>query len=122
MVALAESNGTDPKSASGSAWQAYWPRHSDGASTIHSAELTSIDGAFSVLWKRRWLVSSLSVNITVCPVTVTVACMTSPGFTRRAMVLDGAGTSSNHALETTLPAALQSTSVPVCSSASEVSL
>ena len=41
-VTEAESNVTDPKSASGSAWQANWLRHTDGASTIHSAELTSM--------------------------------------------------------------------------------
>ena len=44
-VAVAESNATDPKFASGSAWQANWLMHSDGASTIHSAELTSMLGA-----------------------------------------------------------------------------
>ena len=52
-MAVAESNATDPKFASGSAWQAYWLTHSDGASTIHSAELTSMLGANSRLRKVR---------------------------------------------------------------------
>ena len=60
--------------------------------------------------------------MTWCPTTVTVACTTSPGWTANEIVFDGAGTSSYQALETAFPAALQSTSVPICSSAFEVGL
>src|SRR5581483_3037761 len=113
---------TDPKLASGSAWQLYWLMHSEGASRIHSAELTSIAEVWRVLRKLRWLVRLSSSTTTFDPVTVTLACIASPGCTASEIVLEGAGTNSYQALETTLPAALQSSSVPICSSASEVGL
>ena len=46
----------------------------------------------------------------------------SPGRTDRPIGRDAAGTSSYQTLETTLPEELQSTSVPICSSALEVVL
>ena len=51
-----------------------------------------------------------------------MACITSPGWTASEIVFDGAGTSSYQADTTAFPAALQSASVPICSSAGEVGL
>ncbi len=48
---------------------------------------------------------------------MTVARIRSPGRTVSLIGVDAAGTSSYQAVETTLPEMLQSTSVPVCSSA-----
>lgn len=64
---------------------------------------------------------SRSNKATVWPTTVTLALSSSPGLTLIRMVCEGAGTSSNQTLETTFPCALQSTSLPICSSALELS-
>ena len=73
VTAVAESKLTEPKSASGRAWQANWLMHSEGASTIHSAELTSIEGAWRVLRKTWCWVRFSSSRTTWWPVTVTDA-------------------------------------------------
>ncbi len=111
-----------PKSASASGWQNDVPSHCDGASTIQSAEVTSIGEACTVRVNVVRRVRSLRVRVTRWPSMITLAFMTSPGSTRIRMLRDGAGTSSFQALDTTLPRALQSTSVPICSSALEFTL
>ena len=93
------------------------PRTADGASTIQSAEVMSIGETRTVRLKVVPRVRSLRVRVTRWPLTITLAFMTSPGSTRIRMLRDGAGTSSFQALDTTFPGALQSTSVPICSSA-----
>ena len=54
--ARAERNVADPKLASGSVWQEYV--QSDGASTIHSAELVSTVRTATVFVNPRWRVAS----------------------------------------------------------------
>ena len=101
-TAVAEPKLTEPKSASGSAWQVNWLMHCDGASTIHSAELTSIasvQGLAEAVVARQ--VVELDDDAVVVPVTVTLACIASPGRTASEIVLEGAGTSSYQALEIT---------------------
>ncbi len=52
--------------------------------------------------------------------TLTVADIVSPGLTFMRIVREAAGTNSYHALEDTFPDDVQSTSVPICSSAFEL--
>ena len=90
-------NATVPKLLIGS-W-AHCPDelHSDGASTIHSAEETSgvrIVRVFSNVVPR---VRSISAIVTCVPVTVTAASIWSPGRTVMLIVLPAAGTSSYQA-------------------------
>ena len=118
-LALADESTVVPKSASGSVWQDVAVVQSEGASTIHSAELTSIEAALNHLVKELWRVRSASFSSTRWPTTVTEADIRSPGRTRRLIDSEGAGTSSYHAEERTLPWRLQSISVPICSSAFE---
>src|SRR5205807_2586867 len=81
VCADAEVNVADPKLASGSVWQLLALTHSEGASAIHSAEVRSSAEARSVFWNPCPLVTSLSVSVTDRPLTLTAACMTSPGRT-----------------------------------------
>ena len=74
------------------------PRHSDGASTIHSAELTSIDGAFSVLWKRPMAGLIIEREHDRVPGDGHGGWSRRRGSRAGRVVLDGAGTSSYHAL------------------------
>src|SRR5581483_5104880 len=96
LCAVAEPKLVVPKSANGSVWQSLELKHAEGASTIHSAEVTSINEDDKVFVNERRRVRSSSFTVTVCPVlppTVTLADMRSPGWTRRPIVTEGAGTS-----------------------------
>src|SRR5205807_10417983 len=75
-----------------------------------------------VLWNPRLRVRSSRDRLTLWPATLTWAFITSPGCTAIRSWVDGAGTSSYHAVEWTAPEFLQSTSVPICSSAFEVTV
>src|SRR5450755_378555 len=112
----------EPKSASGRVTHWVLLRHSDGASRIHSAEVTSIAAALTVLEKLRCRERSVSVSVTRWPTTVTPALIRSPGLTVIRIGSDGAGTSSYQADETNAPEPPQSTSVPICSRAFELTL
>src|SRR5207248_1041592 len=121
VVAPAEVNAADPKSANGRVWQEL-PSHCDGASTIHSAEVTSTVPMRSDLVNVHPRLRSRSTSVVVCPWTVTLAAIRSPGLTGRKIGYDGAGTVSYHAVELVLPDRVQSTSVPICSRAGESEL
>ena len=86
-----------PKSASGSARQPPLSTHADGASTIHSAELTSTWSTRSCLENEVPCVRSAMKSFTRCPETVTAADIVSPGRTVRASLTGAAGTSSYQA-------------------------
>ena len=68
------------KLASGRVWQEYALVHSDGASTIHSAELVSTVAAWSVFVTRWRRVASYRDIVTRCPLTVTEALIMSPAW------------------------------------------
>src|SRR5947209_6518709 len=102
-LADAEPNEADPKLASGSVWQLLAVMHADGASTIHSAELSSRLEACTVLRKPCPRVASYRATVTALPLTLTDACIRSPGLTVSRIAADGAGTSSYQAVELTLP-------------------
>src|SRR5919204_904867 len=84
------------KLASGSGLQRV-ASHFEGASTIHSAAVTSTRFAVSCLAKTAPVVRSARRSLTVRPDTATLAESVSPGRTRRAMDTGPAGTSSYHA-------------------------
>src|ERR1700684_2556526 len=69
------------KLASGSVWQATSGGQTEGASTIHSAELVSSTEAFTVLVKERWRVRSSSDRCTWLTETATLARRRSPRLT-----------------------------------------
>src|SRR5450755_328831 len=119
-LAPADEKPVVPKFASGRVRQFVALVQSEGASTIHSAEPTSIEPAPNDLVKAVWRVRSASFSWTRWPTTVTEADSRSPGRTRRLTDSDGAGTSSYQAEESTRPDRLQSTSVPICSSEFEL--
>ena len=62
---------------------------------------------------------SVSVTVTSPPATVTPARTRSPGLTVTLIGCEAEGTSSYQALDTARPEAVQSDSVPICSSAWE---
>ena len=86
-----------PKSASGSARQPPLSPHADGASTIHSAELTSTRATSSCLENDVPRVRSAMKSFTECPETVTRPTSCRPGATVRASLTGAAGTSSYQA-------------------------
>ena len=77
-------------SARGSAWQPPLSPQADGASTIHSAELTSTCATCSCVANDVPRVRSARKSFTVWPETVTLAEIVSPGRTVR-LQLDGRG-------------------------------
>src|ERR1700727_931236 len=117
LNARAAVNVAEPKFASGSTRQNDDPRHSDGASTIQSADETSTLGTVTVRVNDLSRGRSCSETGTVLAMTFTAALLVSPGLTFIRIVCDGAGTSSYQTLATILPCALQSVSLPICSSA-----
>ncbi len=98
------------------------PTHSDGASTIHSAEHMSIEGGGQRFVKRAGgVVLSVRLHGGARPSTSTLASTESPGLTRE---LDrprrrGDELEPRRSTRPFRPA-VQSTSVPICSSALEV--
>ena len=84
VVAAAEVNVADPKLASGRVWQEL-PWHSDGDSTIHSAEDTSTWAIHSDLLNVQPRLTSRRTRVVVWPRTFTLACIRSPGWTERKM-------------------------------------
>src|SRR5881275_3543216 len=102
VVALDEVNVLEPKLASGRVWQEL-PWHSDGASTIHSAEVMSTAEMRSDLVKVQPRLRSRRTRVVVWPCTVALAAIWSPGRTLRKMLYDGAGTVSYQAVELVRP-------------------
>jgi hypothetical protein len=117
VVARAALKLTVPKSVSGSVRHALSPEHSDGASTIHSADRTSTDGTFSAFENEPRRVRSVSFNVTWWPATLTLALIVSPGLIVIRIRRLGSGTSSYQAPELDTPGRVQSSSVPIWSSA-----
>ena len=97
LVALTLPKLVVPKSASGSARQPPLSPHADGASTIHSAELTSTRATSSCLENVVPRVRSAMKSFTECPETVTLADIVSPGRTVSPSLTGAAGTSSYQA-------------------------
>ena len=97
LVALTLAKLVVPKSASGSARQPPLSPHADGASTIHSAELTSTCATSSCLENDVPRVRSAMKSFTEWPETVTLADIVSPGRTVRPSLTGAAGTSSYQA-------------------------
>ena len=112
----------EPKLVSGSGSQKLVVVHAEGASAIQSAELVSTDLAVICFENDSCSVWSVSRRVTRCPKTTTLALMRSPGLTVIRMLFIGEGTSSYHAEDVMVPEALQSSSVPICSRASELEL
>ena len=83
--------------ASGSAWQPPLSPHADGASTIHSAELTSTCATCSWVANEVPRVRLARKSFTVWPETVTLAEIVSPGRTVSFSSTGASGTSSYHA-------------------------
>src|SRR4051794_27101150 len=108
------------KAASGVVAQSPAFVHSDGASTIHSAERVSTAAARSTLVNAVPRVRFLMDNVTVCPATAALACSSSPGRIVMRALCEMSGTTSYHAEYVAWPGALQSASVPICSSARDV--
>ena len=86
-----------PKFASGSARQVPLSPQADGASTIHSAELTSTRATSSRLVNEVPRVRSAMKSFTERPETVTAADIVSPGRTVRPSLTGAAGTISYQA-------------------------
>ena len=91
----------------------------DGASTIQSAEVTSIAETLKDLENDLCRVRSFRTSVIRWSTTVTLAFIRSPGLTVIRIRALGEGTISYHAYETTAPSDLQSVSVPICSTAFE---
>src|SRR5205085_9997850 len=104
-----------PKSLSGSWTQLFARSQPDGASTIHSAEVTSGEDIRFVALKLVPRVRSRSRSVTRVPFTSTVAAIVSPGRTLKWIVWDAAGTSSYQAEYEDRPEPVQSNSEPTCS-------
>ena len=96
-VALTLAKLVVPKFASGSARQLPLSPHADGASTIHSAELTSTYATSSRLVNEVPRVRSARKSVTERPETATLADTVSPGRTVRPSLTGAAGTISYQA-------------------------
>lgn len=116
VVSAARRKRTVPKSASGRIVQLA-PTQSEGASAIHSAEVTSSVRSGTRREKRVPRVRSDSVIATCARRTATRAVIRSPGTTLSGIACAAAGTSSYQALDVSLPSRRQSSSVPICSRA-----
>ena len=92
-IAVAPSNATVPKFASGSVWQPPTPQV-DGASAIHSADERSGADIRNRFPKAVWRVRFLILIVTILRLTATAAAILSPGLTRSFTVTGGAGSSS----------------------------
>jgi hypothetical protein len=120
--APARANLVEPKLASGSVRHPCPATQAEGASAIHSAELRSSLGArISFLADLPEVAFEILIS-TMWPLTATLARILSPGCMASASRREGAGTSSNQTLVFIAPEALQSASVPTCSSAFERTL
>jgi hypothetical protein len=97
LVAFAAAKLVVPKFASGRARQKPLAPHADGASTIHSAELTSTRATSSRLVNEVPRVRSAMKSFTERPETATLADMVSPGRTVRLSLTGAAGTISYQA-------------------------
>jgi len=122
VVASAFVNPTLPKFVRVTVRQRPYPSHADGASAIHSAEVTSGEGMESVFVNDVLRVRFLIVSVTFVPPTMTDAQSLLPGVTLSLTGTDAAGTSSYHTEYEALPYASQSVSVPICSSVFEAEL
>src|SRR5581483_7049602 len=83
-----------PKFVSGTTRQKPKPPHSDGASAIHSAELTSGAAIVSFFVKVVWRVRFFTCTSTLVPLTTTLDVTVSPGISFSFTFTDAAGTSS----------------------------
>src|ERR1035438_9314889 len=93
-VAVALENATFPKSVSASVSQALELAQTEGASTIHSAEETSMAETRFVVVKRVPVLRSRILSVTSCPRTVTDAVISLPGYTLSFRFTGAAGMSS----------------------------
>ena len=98
-IAAACANVTVPKFVNGSTRQRFPEPQTEGASAIHSAELTSSGCAVViVLLKRVLRVTSFRLIVTRCPETTTAAVIVSPGLIFSLTGTTAAGTISHQAL------------------------
>ena len=119
-TACAPVNVVVPKAASAPVAHCPPPEHSDGASTIHSAEVTSTAEARSVLVNDVPRVRFLMVMVVRVPLTATPAWRRSPAARAIRALCEMSGTSSYQVEYTARPAGVQSASVPICSRAVDV--
>ena len=120
-VAAACKNVTEPKFVRGRVRQRPDLPQTDGASAIHSAEERSGSASTVRCVKRVCRVRFVIWRMTSVPRTSTAPVIVSPGATFRRIVTGGAGTISYQSEYSGVPPAVQSDSLPTCSSAWEVS-
>src|SRR5579863_1013473 len=119
LQARAAVNWTRPKSVSRCSPQKAIDVHTDGGSTIQSAEEVAVAAALSVRTNPVARLRSRTDTVTRLPATPTDAATTSPGRRPRGTRTQGPGASSYQANARGEPAAEQSASVPACSSTPE---